>query len=191
MTVTFVTELCPERYWKRLVGKTDMEDALKKLDNLTQEESWVMIAEIRKAIYAVDKRVKGVDDRVAEDIHGMQISSDDPETVCLTLNCSDRREVMKQVERLSSHNLIDIGHGRLIHHFRRPIAGEYPQMAFHTRSVNKPQHCMWYPSQESCNVVLQRKHLPGMEIKSFAHVDPRKACALSQFSIRYDDDLIL
>jgi len=70
-----------------LIGKTDMEDALKKLDNLTQEESRMMIAENLRATHAVDERVRGVtervvsvDDRVAnvndkvtEVIHGVQI----------------------------------------------------------------------------------------------------------------------
>src|SRR6267154_6340974 len=44
-----------------------------------------------------------------------KLSSDDPD-VCLTLNCSDGREtkgVVKQVERSSSPNPIDIGYGAL------------------------------------------------------------------------------
>jgi hypothetical protein len=56
---------------KRLVGRTDMEDALKKLDKLTQEEARMAIAENLKATHAVDERVRGmastvvaIDDRV-------------------------------------------------------------------------------------------------------------------------------
>ena len=76
-----------EKYWKTLIGKTDMEDALKKLDSLTQEEARMMNAENLRATHAVDERVRGVtervvsvDDRVAdvndkvdEVIHGVQI----------------------------------------------------------------------------------------------------------------------
>jgi hypothetical protein len=44
-----------------------------------------------------------------------ELPSDDP-YMCLNLNCSDgneTKEVMKQVERSSSPNLIDIGYGNL------------------------------------------------------------------------------
>ena len=67
-----------------------------------------------------------------------QSSSDDPD-MRLTLNYSDGREtmqVMKQVERSSSPNIIDVGDGALMHHFRKPTARECPQMAVPTGSVN-------------------------------------------------------
>jgi len=83
-----VTEGCPEKYGKRLVGRTDMEDALKRLDKLTHEEARMVIAENLRATHAVDERVRGVteqvlavddrvanvNDRVAEVIHGVKIS---------------------------------------------------------------------------------------------------------------------
>jgi hypothetical protein len=65
MSVSPVTELCSETYVKRLIGKTDLEDALKKLDKLTQEEARMTIAENLRATHAVDERVLSVDDRVA------------------------------------------------------------------------------------------------------------------------------
>ena len=69
----------PEKIGKRLIGKTEMEDALKRLDKLTQEEAWMGIAQNLKATHAVgesvrrvaddvvtiDNRVAGVDNRVA------------------------------------------------------------------------------------------------------------------------------
>ena len=60
-------------YGKRLIGKTDMEDALKKLDQLTQEEARMIVAENLRATHAVDERVMGVTERVAEVIHGVPI----------------------------------------------------------------------------------------------------------------------
>jgi hypothetical protein len=68
---------------KTLIGKADLEDALKKLDKLTQEEARMAIAENLGATHVVDERVRGVMERVLS------------------------------VERLSSPNLIDIGHGAL------------------------------------------------------------------------------
>ena len=41
-----------------------MEDALKKLDNLTQEEARMMIVENLRATHAVDESVRGVTERV-------------------------------------------------------------------------------------------------------------------------------
>jgi hypothetical protein len=68
-----VTKECPEKYGKRLIGRTDMEDALKRLDNLTHEEARMVIAQNLRATHAVDERVRGVteqvlavDDRVAD-----------------------------------------------------------------------------------------------------------------------------
>jgi hypothetical protein len=63
MSVSLATERCSERYGKRLIGKSDMEDALKKLDRLTQEEAQMTIAENLRATHAVD-------DKVAEVIRG-------------------------------------------------------------------------------------------------------------------------
>jgi hypothetical protein len=64
-----LVEGCSEKYLKKLIGKTEMEDALKKLDKLTQEEVRMAAAENLKATYTVDKRVQGVaDTAVATDI---------------------------------------------------------------------------------------------------------------------------
>jgi hypothetical protein len=58
-------ELSSERFLKKLIGRTDIEDALKKLDKLTQEEARMATAQVMKATHGVDNRVRGVDDRVA------------------------------------------------------------------------------------------------------------------------------
>ena len=67
-----VIEGCSEKYGKRLIGRTDIEDALMRLDKLTHEEARMAIAENLRATHSVDERVKGVteqvlavDDRVA------------------------------------------------------------------------------------------------------------------------------
>ena len=54
------TERCSEKYGKKLIGRTDMEDALKRLDKLTQEEARMAVAQNLKATHAVDERVRGV-----------------------------------------------------------------------------------------------------------------------------------
>jgi hypothetical protein len=57
---------------KKLLGRTDLEDALKRLVTLTHEEARVAIAQNLKATHIVDGQVRevaagvvGIDDRVA------------------------------------------------------------------------------------------------------------------------------
>jgi hypothetical protein len=68
-----------EKYVKKLIGKTDIEDALKRLGRLTQEEARMAAAQLLKVtnmidhgvrkvadnVLVVDNRLDGVDDRVA------------------------------------------------------------------------------------------------------------------------------
>ena len=63
-------ERCLEKFGKRLIGRTEIEDALKRLDKLTHEEAWMGIAQNLKATHAVGDRVGAVDDKVAEVIRG-------------------------------------------------------------------------------------------------------------------------
>jgi archaellum component FlaC len=57
-----LTELegCSEKFGKKLIGRTDMEDALKRLDKLTQEEARMAVAQNLKATHTVDESVRGV-----------------------------------------------------------------------------------------------------------------------------------
>ena len=52
----------------RPIGRTDIEDAFKRLDKLTLEEAWMAVAQCLKAANNVDEKVRGavaVGDRVA------------------------------------------------------------------------------------------------------------------------------
>ena len=53
-----------EKYFKKLVGKTDIEDALMRLDKLTQEEVRMATAQLLKITHGVNDKVKGVDDKL-------------------------------------------------------------------------------------------------------------------------------
>jgi methyl-accepting chemotaxis protein len=75
-----LTEPLSEKYLKKLMGRTDIEDALKSLDRLTQEEARMAAAQVLKVantvddrvqgiaenVLSVDNRVAGIDDRVAD-----------------------------------------------------------------------------------------------------------------------------
>ena len=67
-----MTEGCSEKIAKKLIGRTEIEDALKRLDKLTQDEVRMATAQNLKVTHTVDKGVKEVmdtvvamDDRVA------------------------------------------------------------------------------------------------------------------------------
>ena len=54
-----------EKYLKKLMGKNDIEDALRRLDRLTQEEARMAAAQLLKVTNSIDNRAAGIDDRVA------------------------------------------------------------------------------------------------------------------------------
>jgi archaellum component FlaC len=55
---------CSEKYFMKLTGNRDIEDSLKRLDKLTEEEARLAGAELLKMTHSVDGKVTGVDDRV-------------------------------------------------------------------------------------------------------------------------------
>jgi hypothetical protein len=54
-----------EKYLKRLIGKTEIEDVLNRLDKLTNEEAQMVTAQVLNATHTVNDRVVHMDDRVA------------------------------------------------------------------------------------------------------------------------------
>ena len=63
------TDTYSEKYLRKLMGNVEIEDALQKLDKLTQEEARIASAELLRITHGVDDRVKGVDERV-QAVHG-------------------------------------------------------------------------------------------------------------------------
>ncbi|KAH9055239.1 hypothetical protein EDB87DRAFT_1341305 [Lactarius vividus] len=53
-----------KKFFKKLVGRKDIEDALARLDKLTQDEARMAAAQILRMTHSVDDRVKIVDDKV-------------------------------------------------------------------------------------------------------------------------------
>ena len=68
---------------KKLIGRTDIEDALKRLDKLTHEEAWMSIAQNLGAVHTVGESVTGVAGRVdsvdttIKDVGTMVVGIDD------------------------------------------------------------------------------------------------------------------
>jgi hypothetical protein len=55
-----------EKYLKKLMGRTDIADALGRLDKLTQEEARMAIMEVLKVAHRVEDGVKTVSDNVKD-----------------------------------------------------------------------------------------------------------------------------
>ena len=60
------------KYMKKLAGRTDIEDALGRLDRLTEDEVRMAAAEGLKATHEVDNKVQGVGDKVDLIVDGVQ-----------------------------------------------------------------------------------------------------------------------
>jgi len=54
----------PEKYLKRLAGKTDIEDSLERLDKLTHEEARMASAELLKTTHTIGRTVMNVDHKL-------------------------------------------------------------------------------------------------------------------------------
>src|ERR1700744_706915 len=57
-------DLRAEKFFKKLVGRKDVEDALQRLDELTQEEARMAAAETLAITRDIDDNVKGVDHKI-------------------------------------------------------------------------------------------------------------------------------
>ena len=55
-----------EKFFRKLAGMADLEDALKKLDRLTQEEARMANAEVMRIAHSIRDEVKVVDGKVEE-----------------------------------------------------------------------------------------------------------------------------
>jgi archaellum component FlaC len=55
-----------EKFLKKLIGNTDIEDSLRRLDKLTQEEAKMASAELLKITHSIEGKVVGVDERIQD-----------------------------------------------------------------------------------------------------------------------------
>ncbi|KAI0262276.1 hypothetical protein BGY98DRAFT_1182286, partial [Russula aff. rugulosa BPL654] len=70
-----------KKYLKKLIGKTDIEDALKKLDKLTNEEVRMVTAQVLEATHTVEHKVTVVIDEGKETRVVIQQMADDMDQV--------------------------------------------------------------------------------------------------------------
>ena len=64
VAVNRIIERLSEKYLKKLIGRTDLEDALKRLEMLTQEETRMVAAQVLNVANTIDDRVQGIADNM-------------------------------------------------------------------------------------------------------------------------------
>ncbi|KAH9060125.1 hypothetical protein EDB87DRAFT_631475 [Lactarius vividus] len=129
-----------KKFIKKLVGRKDIEDALKRLDKLTQEEARMAAAQILKFTHNVDDKVKVVDDKVTGVGNQMRDVGDKMDIV---LNDGrDAKDVLHQTSnRLDDvkgvwSNLSLLGLASLTA-YREPIEREPQKMGHPAGSINE------------------------------------------------------
>jgi len=60
-----------EKYLNKLLGRTEIEDALKRLDKLTHDEALMATAQILNLAHTVDDKVTSIDSKVTKIINGV------------------------------------------------------------------------------------------------------------------------
>ncbi|KAH9007995.1 hypothetical protein EDB84DRAFT_1676770 [Lactarius hengduanensis] len=70
-----------KKYLRKLIGRTDIEDALSRLDKLTQEEARMAIAQILKVAHRVEDGVRTVSDNVKDVDDKINLAIEDTKVV--------------------------------------------------------------------------------------------------------------
>ena len=93
---SLLTYISPEKILKKILGKNDIEDALKRLDTLTQEEARMATAEIWKA-------TRCVNNQVAVLIDGAQNAFSPATFMFLNTDWLDGKEIKAIVQQTASN----------------------------------------------------------------------------------------
>jgi len=88
-----------EKLFKRLAGRTDVEDALSRLDTLTKEESLAVLSRNLEVTQHVDSVVRDVDGNVKA-------------TKTLIVDLGDNVKAIEKVTSGVDHNVKETKHGR-------------------------------------------------------------------------------
>ena len=96
-----VTDINSEKYLKKLIGRRDIEDALSRLDRLTQEEARMATAQVLKVTHCVEDGVKRVDDKVTDVSSKVNLAIEGTFSTSATRTCH-RKPIYDQMARPSN-----------------------------------------------------------------------------------------
>ena len=147
-----------EKFLKKLLGRNDVEDALKRLDKLTQEEAKMATAEVLKFTRGMDSNIKVLIDGAQTRLS----SNTGPDGLCRQM--AKRRNVCHFLT-------LPLFCLRLSHGHRKANATGPPQVVISAGFFNKSQHRAQSSLQGNCYLVFPRWYLQEVEVESFALVD--------------------
>ena len=75
------TDIVSEKFVKRVIGRTDLEDGMKTLDRLTNEEVVMASAQLLKVAHKIDNKVTEVNENVVVVKGGVQLANDNIKAV--------------------------------------------------------------------------------------------------------------
>ena len=179
---------------KKLIGDTEVEDSLSRLDKLTQEEARMASAELLKVTHGIDSKVVGVDDSVkdveekvqgvrgdVQEVHGdvqdignkVQVSI----TGCKALTARSEAPMTSWTTSTVRYLFNTFSSFRaLTQVHREPPQRKSFTMAFAPGSVHQSQHCIQSSSQGYSSMVFSRQSIQSVEIYRLLLMDTRKAC---------------
>jgi hypothetical protein len=112
----FLADSSAEKFMKRLVGKTDVEDALQRLNMLTKEEDLMTAArtlgvthDIRDDVDVIKEDTRNIDDNLKETKLGAPHPSDSSYNIDLSLRHAN--VAMNELQRLLFPDVTIIGRG--------------------------------------------------------------------------------
>ena len=171
------TELHVEKFLKRLAGRTDLEDAVKRLDNLTQEEARMALTEMLRITHDVRDEVKVViegeqgvfsQSLILSDIHTIRRQGS---KVNHPTDGKQRRRNQVFVISYPPRSLLAL---KPTH--RESVNTAPTNMDLSLGSIHKSQHCTKSATRGNGGMVLSRQYLHRVEVYWLALVDPRKTC---------------
>ncbi|KAH9169401.1 hypothetical protein EDB89DRAFT_1908686 [Lactarius sanguifluus] len=154
-----------KRFLKRLAGRTDLEDAVKKLDRLTQEEARMALAEVLRVTNSVRDEVEVVDGKVAD--VGDKVQRVDEKVQIAIDDCGEAKLINQQ----TANNVDEV---------KESDKTVPTSLALSRRSVYKPQYCAKGSTQGNGRVVLSRQYLRRIDVYWVPLVDPRKTSSVIQ-----------
>ena len=106
--IRILTNLRAEKFFRKLAGMTDLEDALKTLDRLTQEEARIPNAEVLRITQSIRDGVKVVHGKVEEVCDKVEDVAEKVEDVADQVKCiEDKVQVVIHGTRAMSSQLQD------------------------------------------------------------------------------------
>ncbi|KAI9432763.1 hypothetical protein H4582DRAFT_2061576 [Lactarius indigo] len=121
-------EYYAEKYLKKLIGRNDVEDALQRLDRLTQEEARMAAVEALTMTRGIDDKVDGVCETVQS--VNTKVEGIDNKVDSVTQDVKENGVAMKQVVNQVS----DLNRNELRQNLRKWIAPPDPSVNYNTAS---------------------------------------------------------